>query len=785
MRNAYSTASGFVAMKHFCPARTALRVPLSRRCLSSSTTLCRSAAHNAGNNASKTTTKSRQKKEVESDPSFTAAKSSTPSKGLTKINARLNDDSRSGSVSHGHDPKVRLRQDIGTKYKGRHAMFRNGVLSRFQAVLGEMRDSDFSTLGLTKEKLNEEAHQFMNNIDDAFILAEQNITRRDKNPLFWNLRDAFIQKDTKGLVNELKYSFQSFIARGRFSKRQNEVQQQMLDFRFPQEWFPGTRQLQRTIHLHVGPTNSGKTYHALKALEASKNGVYAGPLRLLAAEVYQRFTAKGRACALVTGEEIKQPAGVNDCLTSCTVEMMPLNTKLDVAVIDEIQMISDPERGSAWTNAVLGVQAKEVHLCGEERTVKLIESICASIGDKCVVHRYERLTPLKTMNTALDNQFSRLEKGDAIVAFNRMSLHALKRNVEKYTGRRCAIVYGSLPPEVRVQQAALFNDPNNDYDFIVASDAIGMGLNLEVRRVIMESVTKFDGTQSRMLTYPEIKQIGGRAGRFRSATRPDGVTDAEAEEEKIGLVTSMEHADLHKIRRAFQSHVEDSKIAYISPPLSIVERFASYYPRGTPLSFILQRVRMAATMAEPFRVSINADTLAIADVIQDFDLPMGDRLVFSHIPIRLTYETSVNMLRALARIVAENLPGDLLSIKEIPLEYLDMDTQDMKKNGPEYLHKLEALHDIINMYTWLSYRYYGTFRDQALAFHIRTLVGEKLIDLLERLDFTEKDIARLRRQGRLAAQSTMLHRSTLADNVTEDGIVLDDEIETSSTATVV
>lgn len=766
MRNVHPAACGVVAMKHLYPARGLLNVPLGRRSLSSTPSLWGKTSNDAP--------KLRRQKESDSSPSSSAPKSPLVSKGHTKLNARLNDDSRSGSLSHGHDPKVRLRQVDSPKHKGRHAMFKTSVLSRFQSVLSELRQTDFSTLGLTKEKLNEEAHQFMNNIDDSFALADQNITRRDQNPLFWNLRDAFIQKDAKGLKDELKYSFQSFIARGRFSKRQSEVQQQMLDFRFPQEWFPGTRQLQRTIHLHVGPTNSGKTYNALKALEASKNGVYAGPLRLLAAEVYQRFKSKGRACALVTGEEIQKPSDVNQYLISCTVEMVPLNLKLDVAVIDEIQMISDPARGAAWTNALLGVQAKEVHLCGEERTVKLIQSICASIGDKCVVHRYKRLSPLKTMDKALDNDFSRLEKGDAVVAFNRLSLHALKRNIEKYTGRRCAIIYGSLPPEVRVQQAALFNDPNNDYDFVVASDAIGMGLNLEVRRVILESVTKFDGTESRMLTFPEIKQIGGRAGRYRSATRPDGSLDPKAEEAKVGLVTSMEFMDLHRIQKAFSRDVEDLKIAYINPPASIIERFASYYPRGTPLSFILQRVRMAATVGEQFRIALKTDSLAIADIIQDYPMPVGDKLVFCNLPCRLSYQTSVSVMQALAKIVSENGNGDLLSIKEIPLEYLDMDTNNMGQNGAEYLHKMETLHDAINMYMWLSYRYHGTFRDQALASHLRTMVGDKLIELLERLNHTERDMERSRRQGRLKAKSRMLKQSTIADGLTEDGQVIEE-----------
>ena len=237
--------------------------------------------------------------------------------------------------------------------------------------------------------------------------------------------------------------------------------------------------MHRTIHLHVGPTNSGKTYHALKRLEQAESGVYAGPLRLLAHEVFTRLNAKGKRCTLITGEEKRSP---DDSLTSdmqsCTVEMMPLNKTVDVAVIDEIQMIGNAERGWAWTQALLGVKAHEVHLCGEVRTVPLIRELCASIGEKLEVHHYERLSPLQMADRSLDGDLKRLRKGDCIVSFSVMGIHALRKQIEQMTGRKVATVYGSLPPETRAQQARLFNDPDNDFDYLVASDAIGMGLNL-------------------------------------------------------------------------------------------------------------------------------------------------------------------------------------------------------------------------------------------------------------------------------------------------------------------
>jgi ATP-dependent RNA helicase SUPV3L1/SUV3 len=237
--------------------------------------------------------------------------------------------------------------------------------------------------------------------------------------------------------------------------------------------------MQRTIHLHVGPTNSGKTYHALQRLRKSKNGFYAGPLRLLAQEVYHRFKAEGVPVSLVTGDDVKIPE--NDevpRIVSNTVEMVSLGQEYDVGVIDEIQMISNPSRGWAWTRAFLGCQAAELHLCGETRTVPLIRELCALTGDNLEIHRYERLNALEVMPHSLQGNLKQLEKGDCVVVFSRKGIHAMKAEIEKTTGRRAAIVYGGLPAEIRTQQANLFNDPDNDYDFLVASDAIGMGLNL-------------------------------------------------------------------------------------------------------------------------------------------------------------------------------------------------------------------------------------------------------------------------------------------------------------------
>lgn len=250
------------------------------------------------------------------------------------------------------------------------------------------------------------------------------------------------------------------------------------DLRFPTEWYSGARQIQREVHLHVGPTNSGKTYNALKRLEEKGSGFYAGPLRLLAHEVYSRFKAKGVPCDLVTGDDVRLDDNEEVSISASTVEMVDTTRSVEVAVIDEIQMIESGDRGWAWTRAFLGANATEVHLCGENRVIPLIRELTASMGDTLHIHEYKRLNALKVMSRSLDGDFKKLKKGDCMVSFSIFTLHALKKQIEVDTGRRCAIVYGSLPPETRAQQAALFNDPDNEYDFLVASDAIGMGLNL-------------------------------------------------------------------------------------------------------------------------------------------------------------------------------------------------------------------------------------------------------------------------------------------------------------------
>ncbi|GAP86345.1 putative ATP-dependent RNA helicase suv3 [Rosellinia necatrix] len=677
-------------------------------------------------------------------------------------------------------------RDRHQRYEARkaYASFRKVALTQFQHMVNKNewaeKSSQYAALGVTsKVDFDCELKLFRSIIHKACALAcEGDTVSRKQNPLFWQLRNAFVADDTKGLDAELRHAWHSFLMRSKFPKNILATHEKIADLRFPHEWFPATRALQRTVHLHVGPTNSGKTYNALKALENAKTGIYAGPLRLLAHEVYTRFQAKGKPCALITGEEQRIPKDIDVYFKSCTVEMAPLNSIVDVAVIDEIQMIGDAERGWAWTHAFLGIQAHDLHLCGEERAVELIQSLCATVGDKCIVHRYERLSGLETMHESLGS-LKNLQKGDAVISFSRVGIHSLKNEIETATGRRCAIVYGSLPPETRAQQAALFNEPDNEYDFLVASDAIGMGLNLEIRRVIFEATHKRDKNGFRPMGISELKQIGGRAGRYRTVNHAIGTAtlDGERREPEArgpGLVTAIEDEDLAAVISAFKTEPKPMKTAGIQPPVAAIERLSTYFPPNTPLSFIIVRLRDIAKLSSRFHLCGLKDMLTVADLIQPFPMSIYDRCVFLNAPVALRDPYGAETLQVFARCVSRMEGGDLLDIPEINLDLLSVKIGGPGHTWGEHLRLLESLHKSITLYLWLSYRFSGVFTSQGLAFHVKERVETKINELLSGISQSEanrrKRLAAMRRESaqNMASPGRLL-RETIAQEEPKPG----------------
>lgn len=196
------------------------------------------------------------------------------------------------------------------------------------------------------------------------------------------------------------------------------------DMTKPHTWYPLARSLRRRVVYHAGPTNSGKTYAALSHFRQAASGLYCGPLRLLAMEVFDSVNAEGVYCNLVTGQERKEvPFAAH---TACTVEMANLTRPYAVAVIDEIQMIADEYRGWAWTRALLGLQAEEIHVCGDPSALPLLRSLCAASGDELHEFSYDRLKPLRVDAHSLAGDFAKVKAGDCIVAFSRREIFEIK-----------------------------------------------------------------------------------------------------------------------------------------------------------------------------------------------------------------------------------------------------------------------------------------------------------------------------------------------------------------------
>jgi len=276
--------------------------------------------------------------------------------------------------------------------------------------------------------------------------------------------------------------------------------------RYPDS-FETARHLQRSVTLYVGPPNSGKTHAAFERLAQALDGAYLAPLRLLALEGRDRLVARGVPCSLLTGEE-NVPAD-DARVVSSTIEMVNTRKAIDVAVIDEAQMLFDVSRGWAWTQAIVGVPANEVIVICSEYAVPAIERLLGLCGERCTVRRFERKQHVQLLPRPVP--LASLQLGDAVVAFSRRDVLMLRDQISA-AGHPVSVIYGALPPEVRRREAERF--ASGDSHILVATDAIGMGLNLPIRRVLFSTLEKFDGEGDRPLEETEVHQIAGRAGRF-------------------------------------------------------------------------------------------------------------------------------------------------------------------------------------------------------------------------------------------------------------------------------
>lgn len=275
----------------------------------------------------------------------------------------------------------------------------------------------------------------------------------------------------------------------------------------PKDEYPMARMMERRFVIHVGGTNTGKTYQSLNRLAEAQSGVYLAPLRLLALEVQESMLARGVNCSMLTGEEEDIRPGATHIAS--TVEKLDPYRHYEVAVVDECQMISDSARGFAWTRAILGCCADELHLCTAPEGVDILVRLIESCGEAYEVISHTRMADLTLMDKSVT--LSDAQQGDAFIAFSKRRVLQLAEQLRQM-GVQPSVIYGALPYATRKMQMERFL--RGESKVLVATDAIGMGLNLPIRRIIFTRDRKFDGQHNRFLYPAEIRQIGGRAGRF-------------------------------------------------------------------------------------------------------------------------------------------------------------------------------------------------------------------------------------------------------------------------------
>lgn len=334
-------------------------------------------------------------------------------------------------------------------------------------------------------------------------------------------------------------------------QRKQEEEARRIEDIFGQEYQPG---LGRDIKyvLHIGETNTGKTHHALEKMKEAPSGLYLAPLRLLALEVYDKLNADGIPCTLKTGEEEKLATGAQHY--SCTVEMFHEKDYFDVVVIDEAQLIADKDRGFSWYKAITKANAREVHIVGSRN---LKDMMIQLLGESNMeIKEYSREIPLQVekKNFTLEQT----KKGDALVCFSRKRVLETASRLQNQ-GHKVSMIYGSMPPETRKKEMLRFID--GETKVIVSTDAIGMGLNLPIRRIVFLETEKFDGTRRRRLNSQEVKQIAGRAGR-------KGIYDVG----KVAFTNDI------KIMKHLLEQVDTPVHTFaIAPTNAVFERFQKYY----------------------------------------------------------------------------------------------------------------------------------------------------------------------------------------------------------------
>ncbi len=481
--------------------------------------------------------------------------------------------------------------------------------------------------------------------------------------------------------------------------------------------FPLARGLSRRITLIVGPTNSGKTHKALGFAMAAPTARVLSPLRLLALEHYEKLRDAGLSAGMVTGEELLTVEGATH--VSHTVETAPLSQVVDVGVIDEVQMLADRERGWAWTQAIVGMPARHLVLNGSPDAIRLVTRIAAYLEEPLDVVTLERLSPLRAMDAPVP--MSEVRAGDALVAFSRREVYAIREDVVA-RGLSVATVYGALSPEVRRAEARRFRD--GEADVLVATDAIGMGLNIgPLRRVIFTALHKYDGERERDLTDYEIRQIAGRAGRYgMQEVGHAGVLDGQ-DPSKVSRALGRRPVPIAREKLLVRPSVEAVRLG--------VARFG--IDRLGPL---LERlVPSLVRDSEVLEMASLDEMLDVSSLLSSVEMPAETAFHYAVSPVDRRHPLARAQIR---RWASEHMAGRGVDAPRFRVDELDA---------------LEFASKTLTLYLWLGRRFPEVYGDRDAALDQRAAVDAGVERILVETSRARQP-TRMRGRGRKASRAT-------------------------------
>lgn len=458
------------------------------------------------------------------------------------------------------------------------------------------------------------------------------------------------------------------------------------------------RNITRKWTAFLGPTNSGKTHNAIQALAECRRGIYLSPLRLMALENQERIEQMGVPCSLVTGEEeIIREGATHFC---CTVEEFARfrDQQWDVVIIDEVQLVADSNRGWAWVDALVSAYTPELMLTGPMLVEPSLRTLAAICGDDLEVVRKQRLSPVEVERHPVSLQ--NLEPGSLVVAFSRRTVLELKGLIES-TGKTVSVVYGALSPEVRREQARRFRD--GEAQIMVATDAVGMGLNLPAKTLCFYADEKYDGVENRKLNVQEVKQIGGRAGRF-------GMSES-------GVITAFDQRTLKSIKRLFHEDDEpvDLKQFQVRPSFEHLQIISEELGEQSLLKswhIFIRNINFGHEF-----VAVLPDELAEwLELVDDPAYPLALRWVFACTPVR-------GGLQGLASQHALRWLDDICEKRAITLPSISVKSD---------LSSMESGLQVIETYIHLGKGLGELFPDQERAKEIRAELNEEITKALSK-----------------------------------------------------